>query len=72
MGITTVLPAKSDSKVMFCLQNYQGLIIYRSTDLSIRVSSGEVYTLVFYLAIVSKVFHHCKLLVDTTVIHEIS
>ena len=24
---TTVLPAKSDSDVMFCLQSYQGLII---------------------------------------------
>ena len=30
-GITTVLPAKSDSNIMFCLQNYQGLIVYRST-----------------------------------------
>ena len=28
--IHTVLPAKSDSDVMFCLQYYQGLIIYRS------------------------------------------
>ena len=26
----TVLPAKSDSDVMFCLQNYQGLIFNRS------------------------------------------
>ena len=26
----TVLPAKSDSGVMFCLQSYQGLIIDRS------------------------------------------
>ena len=26
----TVLPAKSDSDVMFCLQSYQGLIIERS------------------------------------------
>ena len=26
----TVLPAKSDSDVMFCLQSYQGLIINRS------------------------------------------
>ena len=26
----TVLPAKSDSYVMFCLQRYQGLIIDRS------------------------------------------
>ena len=27
---TAVLPAKSDSDVMFCLQSYQGLIIDRS------------------------------------------
>ena len=27
---TTVLPAKSDSDFMFCLQSYQGLIINRS------------------------------------------
>ena len=26
----TVLPAKSDSDVMFCLQSYQGLIIDKS------------------------------------------
>ena len=26
----TVLPAKSDSNVMFCLQSYQGFIIDRS------------------------------------------
>ena len=26
---TTVVPAKSDSDTMFCLQNYQGLIIER-------------------------------------------
>ena len=26
----TVLPVKSDSDVMFCLQNYQGFIIDRS------------------------------------------
>ena len=29
-GSTTVLPAKSDSDVMFCLQSYQGLRIDRS------------------------------------------
>ena len=28
--IPTVLPAKSDSDVMFCLQSYKGLIIDRS------------------------------------------
>ena len=27
MMISTVLPAKSDSDFMFCLQSYQGLII---------------------------------------------
>ena len=27
---TTILPAKSDSDFMFCLQSYQGLIIDRS------------------------------------------
>ena len=26
----TVLPAKSDSDVKFCLQSYQGFMIYRS------------------------------------------
>ena len=58
---TTVLPAKSDSDVMLCLQSYRGLRIDRSlvyliisegyddytSDLSIRVSSSEVYTFVF-------------------------
>ena len=29
-------------------------------DLSIRVSSSEVYTLVFYLAIVNKILSHCR------------
>ena len=28
--VSTVLPAKSDSDVMFCLQSYQGLRIDRS------------------------------------------
>ena len=28
--MSTILPAKSDSDVMFCLQSYQGLIIDRS------------------------------------------
>ena len=73
---TTVVPVKSDSDVMFCLQSYQGLridrslvvlsypqdrintqVIYRFT--SIHVSSSEVCTLVFYLAIVNKVLRHC-------------
>ena len=30
MQLPTVLPAKSDSDIMFCLQSYQGLIIDRS------------------------------------------
>ena len=30
MGYSTVLPAKSDSGIMFCLQSYQGLKIDRS------------------------------------------
>ena len=29
-GITTVLPARSDSDFVFCLHSYQGLIIDRS------------------------------------------
>ena len=49
--MSTVLPAKSDSDAMFCLQSYQGLIIDRSqkNNLSISVSSSGVYKLVFYL-----------------------
>ena len=30
VSVSTVLPAKSDSDVMFCLKSYQGLIIDRS------------------------------------------
>ena len=30
LDTVTVLPAKSESDVMFCLQSYQGLIIDRS------------------------------------------
>ena len=30
VAATTILPAKSDSDVMFCLQSYQGLRIDRS------------------------------------------
>ena len=29
LGLNTVLPTKSESDVMFCLQSYQGLIIDR-------------------------------------------
>ena len=32
----TVLPAKSDSDVMFCVQSYHGLIIDRSLDMCIN------------------------------------
>ena len=28
--VATVLPAKSESDIMFCSQSYPGLIIYRS------------------------------------------
>ena len=65
---STVLPAKSDSDVMFCLQSYKGLRIDRSLvyksylqdrintqDLSIRVSSSGAYKLMFYLTIVNKI-----------------
>ena len=70
----TVLPAKSDSDVTLCLQSYLGLIIDRSlvyqsypqdrinTQVIYRFainSSSEVYTFVFYLAIVNKVLRHC-------------
>ena len=30
--LITVLPAKRDSDIMFCLQNYQGVIIDRSLE----------------------------------------
>ena len=30
INYATVLPAKSDSDIMFCLQSYQGLMIDRS------------------------------------------
>ena len=32
MNVRTVLPAKSDSDFMFCLQTFQGLIIKRSLE----------------------------------------
>ena len=60
MHTCNVLPAKRDSDVMFCLQSYQGLRIDISlVYLSIHICSSEVYTLVFYIAIVNKVLHHC-------------
>ena len=39
----TVLPAKSDIDVMFCLESNQGLRIYRSHIISIQSSSNGVY-----------------------------
>ena len=48
MLFPTVLSAKSDSDVMFCLQSYNGLIIdHYTSDLSISVSSSGVYKLNF-------------------------
>ena len=67
----TVVPTKSDSDVMFYLQSYQDLesiddlcinpirrigLIHKSS-IDSRVSSSEVYTLVFNLAIVNKVYY---------------
>ena len=45
--ITTAVPAKSESDVMFCLQIYQGLIIIRSlaSDLSIQVECMQLNVL---------------------------
>ena len=66
VSLLTVLPAKSDSYVMFCLQSYQGLrmdrsLMYKSyprintqSDISIRISSSGVNALMFYLPIVNK------------------
>ena len=51
---TNVLPAKSDSDIMFCLQSYQGLRIDRSLWIGIRISSSDVNKLMFYLTIVNK------------------
>ena len=44
----TVLPAKSDSDVMFCLQSYQGLIINRSL-VYLSYPKGRINTQVIYL-----------------------
>ena len=70
--VFTALPVKSDSDVMSCLQVIRDLesidhlcinpirrIGLIHSDISIPVSSCEVYTLVFYLAIVNKVLRHC-------------
>ena len=44
IGPDTLLPAKSNSDVMFCLQSHQGLVIDKShtNDISIRASSSGV------------------------------
>ena len=69
MVISTVLPTKSGSESIFCLQNYHRLIIdisrvYKSYPQerfnTLDISSSEMYTLVFYLAIVNKVLRHCQ------------
>ena len=52
-----VLPAKSDSEVMFCLQSYQGLII--DSDLSNRVSSSDVYKVDVLLNNCKQNIRHC-------------
>ena len=44
---STVLPAKSDSDVMFCLQIYQGLIIDRSR-VYLSYPADRINTLVIY------------------------
>ena len=45
--VTNVLPAKSDSDVMFCLQSYHGLIIDRSlvysSYLQDRINTQVIY-----------------------------
>ena len=50
MTLTTVLPAKSDSDVMFCLQSYQGLIFDRSLVylfyLQDRINTQVIYRFV--------------------------
>ena len=47
LQISTVVPAKSDSDVMFCLQSYQGLIIDRSLVYQsypqIRINTQVIY-----------------------------
>ena len=62
----------SDSDVMFCLQSNQGLksidhlCIYpirriglNTSDVSIRISSSEVYKLMYNLTIGNKLRSHC-------------
>ena len=69
----TVLPAKSDSNVMFCLKHFQGLTIGRSlvhqsypqdritTQVIYRSASGQVEcaSYLFYLAIINPLLRYC-------------
>ena len=61
--IDTVLLAKSDSGVMFCLQSYQRHIIDRlniNTKVIYRFALTQVECKSYiYLAIVNKILHHC-------------
>ena len=72
LSIATVLPAKSDSGVMFCLHHYQALLIDRSlvyqsypadmvnTQVIYRLMlDQEECTSYFYLAIVNTILRHC-------------
>ena len=47
ISITTILPAKSDSDIMFCLQCYQGLRMHRSlvylSYLQDRINTQVIY-----------------------------
>ena len=43
MSEITVLPAKSDSDFMFCLQHYQGLIIDRSLVYLGHMLPGQIF-----------------------------
>ena len=80
--LATVLPAKSDSDVMLCLQSYQGLIIVRSfvyrfnTHVIYRftlTSSSAVYKLMFYLTIVNKILRTVTLgWHDSTCVHPVA
>ena len=65
---TTVLPAKSDSGVMFCLQNYQDLKlidhlcinpIRRIYRFSLAQLESTIDKSMFYLTIVNTILRHC-------------
>ena len=43
LRVSTVLPAKSDSDVMFCLQSYQGLIINSSLSINHILRIGLIH-----------------------------